>query len=82
MLKVFKFGGASVKDAAAVKNAAAIIKQFPKDNLLVVVSAMGKTTNSLECLVDAFFYKKDTLETIYDEIKKFHVDILSQMFSN
>ena len=82
MLKVFKFGGASVKDAAAVKNAAAIIKQFPKDNLLVVVSAMGKTTNSLECLVDAFFYKKDTLETIYDEIKKFHVDILSQLFSN
>ncbi len=82
MLKVFKFGGASVKDAAAVKNAAAIIKQFPKDNLLVVVSAMGKTTNSLECLVDAFFYKKDTLETIYDEIKKFHVDILSQLFSD
>ena len=59
MLKVFKFGGASVKDAAAVKNAAAIVKQFSDDSLLVVVSAMGKTTNALERLADAFFYKKE-----------------------
>ena len=82
MLKVFKFGGASVKDAAAVKNAAAIVKQFKDDNLLVVVSAMGKTTNALERLVDAFFYKKDTLEAIFDEIKQFHTYILSQLFLN
>jgi aspartate kinase len=82
MLKVFKFGGASVKDAAAVKNAATIVKQFPNDNILVVVSAMGKATNALEHLVDAFFYKKDNLETIYDEIKQFHVDILSHLFPN
>ena len=80
MLKVFKFGGASVKDAAAVKNAATIIKQFPNDNLLVVVSAMGKTTNALERLADAFFYKKENTQAIFEEIKQFHVDILSQLF--
>ena len=82
MLKVFKFGGASVKDAAAVRNAATIVKKFANDDLLVVVSAMGKTTNALERLVDAFFYKKGNLENIYDEIKQFHVDILSQLFPN
>jgi aspartate kinase len=80
MLKVFKFGGASVKDAAAVKNAAAIVKQFSDDSLLVVVSAMGKTTNALERLADAFFYKKENTQNIFDEIKQFHVDILSQLF--
>lgn len=82
MLKVFKFGGASVKDAVAVKNAATIVKQFANDNLLVVVSAMGKTTNSLERLADAFFYKKESPENIISEIRKFHFDILSALFEN
>ncbi len=80
MLKVFKFGGASVKDAAAVKNAAVIVKQFPNDSLLVVVSAMGKTTNALERLADAYFYKKENTQAIFDEIKQFHINILSQLF--
>ncbi|MHB8259615.1 MAG: aspartate kinase [Bacteroidia bacterium] len=82
MLKVFKFGGASVKDAAAVKNAADIVKQFQNNNLIVVVSAMGKTTNVLEHLTDAFFYKKENPQTIFDEIKQFHFTILSQLFPN
>jgi aspartate kinase len=47
-MKVFKFGGASVKDAAAVKNVSAILARFPNQKLAVVVSAMGKTTNKLE----------------------------------
>ncbi|MCB0783127.1 MAG: aspartate kinase, partial [Flavobacteriales bacterium] len=47
-MKVFKFGGASVKDAEGVRNVAQVLRHFPDDELLVVVSAMGKTTNALE----------------------------------
>jgi aspartate kinase len=49
-MQVFKFGGASVKDAEGVKNVAEVLKQFPNQKIAVVVSAMGKTTNSLERL--------------------------------
>ena len=52
-MKVFKFGGASVKDSAAVKNVAQILSLFEKQKLIVVVSAMGKTTNKLEEVVEA-----------------------------
>lgn len=82
MLKVFKFGGASVKNAEAVKNAAAIVKHYQGDTLLVVVSAMDKTTNKLELLADAYFYKKDNLQEIYNDLKKFHFDILTSLFTN
>ncbi|MEO8760372.1 MAG: aspartate kinase [Bacteroidia bacterium] len=82
MLKVFKFGGASVKNAEAVKNAAAIVKRYQDDKLLVVVSAMDKTTNKLELLTDAYFYKKDNLQEIYNDLKKFHFDILTSLFTN
>jgi aspartate kinase len=82
MLKVFKFGGASVKDAAAVKNAAAIVKQFTNDNLLIVVSAMGKTTNNLERLVNAYFFDKINLQQIFDELKAFHFDIVAALFKD
>ncbi len=51
-IKVFKFGGASVKDAASVKNAIEILKGFKGEKLLVVISAMGKTTNALEIVVN------------------------------
>ncbi len=50
-MKVFKFGGASVKDAAGVRNVAKVLSHFPNDDLLIVVSAMGKTTNALEEVV-------------------------------
>ena len=60
-MKVFKFGGASVKDAAAVKNVALILKRYSQDNLLVVVSAMGKMTNAHEKLLNSYFYQKNTL---------------------
>lgn len=50
-MKVFKFGGASVKDAAGVRNVVSVLKHFALDDLVVVVSAMGKTTNALEAVV-------------------------------
>lgn len=57
-IKVFKFGGASVKDAASVKNAIEILKGFKGEKLLVVISAMGKTTNALEIVVNDYFFLK------------------------
>jgi aspartate kinase len=78
-MKIFKFGGASVKDAAAVKNAASIVKHYLGE-LVIVVSAMGKTTNNLERLTNAFFYKKENPENILQEIKEFHLSILKDLF--
>ena len=54
-MKVFKFGGASIKDAPSIKNILEIISKYKKDNLVIVVSAMGKTTNALEKVVDSYF---------------------------
>ena len=54
-MKVFKFGGASVKDATAVKNVSSILARYPGQKILVVVSAMGKTTNKLEELIAALY---------------------------
>jgi len=81
-MKVFKFGGASVKNADAVKNVAAILKRFSKDNLLVVVSAMGKMTNAHEKLLNSFFNKRDTLKQDFDVIRNYHLEILHQLFSD
>lgn len=78
-MKVFKFGGASVKDADSVKNVARILKLFPKEDLLVVISAMGKTTNALEKLVDALYHKTQLIHNILSEIKKNHFDIIEQI---
>jgi aspartate kinase len=79
-MKIFKFGGASVKDANAVKNVASILKRFPKENIIVVVSAMGKITNVLERLTEAVFYKKENAVAVLNEIKKYHFDIIEQLF--
>lgn len=79
-MKVFKFGGASVKSAEAVRNVASILKCFPNEDIIVVVSAMGKTTNALEALTDAYFYGKGNAIQLLEEIKKFHFDIIEQLF--
>lgn len=81
-MKIFKFGGASVKDAAGIKNVASILQLFPNEQLVVVVSAMGKTTNNLERLVNAFYFKKEEPAAVLSEIKNFHFDVLSQLFLN
>lgn len=81
-MKVFKFGGASVKDAAAVKNVANVLSLFAKEQLLVVVSAMGKTTNALEQLAEAYYKKQKSKNTIYKEIKAFHDEIISGLLQH
>lgn len=81
-MQVFKFGGASVKDAASVKNVVEVLKLFPQQKLCVVISAMGKTTNALERLANAFFYKTENAETVLEEIKQFHISICDGLFPN
>jgi len=77
---VFKFGGASVKDANGVINLASVVKKFEGNQLLIVVSAMGKTTNALEKLTKAYVEGSDDLHAIFDETKKYHYAIVEQLF--
>jgi aspartate kinase len=78
-MRVFKFGGASVKDAEAVKNVASIIHNHD-GRLVVVISAMGKVTNALEKVANAYYYKKDDLARCIDEVKQYHHNIMQQLF--
>jgi len=78
---VHKFGGASVKEAASVKNLAKIISETKiTDKLIVVISAMGKTTNAFEKLLELYFNEKDQLEEQFEEIKNFHFAIINDLF--
>lgn len=79
---VFKFGGASVKDANGVKNLAQVLQQVGYKNTLVVVSAMGKTTNALEIVIGNYFNNKPALLSSLQAVKKFHNAILLELFEN
>ncbi|QMU27950.1 aspartate kinase [Adhaeribacter radiodurans] len=81
-MKVFKFGGASVKDAAAVRNVGTILKSQPPDNnfILVVVSAMGKTTNGLEQVFEQAFQQLDFTSAL-NNLKQYHYQILQDLFT-
>lgn len=81
-MQVFKFGGASVKDAQAIRNVADVISLFPETELAVVISAMGKTTNALEKLAHAFFYKTEDAEILLEEIKAYHLNVCKELFSD
>lgn len=81
-MQVFKFGGASVKDAAGVKNLASVLNQVGYENTLVVVSAMGKTTNALELVIKNYFENKSELQSSIQEVKKYHNEILLDLFEN
>lgn len=73
-MQVFKFGGASVNSVERIKNVSLILKQFPNEKIMVIISAMGKTTNALEKVVDAFYNnKKDEALQLFDQVKKQHL---------
>ncbi|MCS5663752.1 MAG: aspartate kinase [Flavobacteriales bacterium] len=79
-MKVFKFGGASVKDAAGVKNVAKILSKYKEDEPLVVISAMGKMTNALEEVARAFYLKQDDVSDKLNFVKEFHSKFLKELF--
>ncbi|MBQ9311759.1 MAG: aspartate kinase [Bacteroidales bacterium] len=89
MYKIYveKFGGASVNSALAVENVANILKgeikkQEHNAKRVIVISAMGKTTNMLETLVNSWYYDKVFDEKIFDKILEFHYDIIEKLFKD
>ena len=81
-LKVFKFGGASVRDAANIKNVATIVNSYKSDKILIVVSAMGKTTNALEEVVKSFFHRKADVTEKVKLVKDSHHAVIDELFEN
>ena len=74
-MKVFKFGGASVNSVERIKNLGDILTKYPNEKLLVVISAMGKTTNALEKVVDAFYgNRKDEALQLFQQVKQQHLN--------
>ena len=79
-MKVFKFGGASIKDASSIKNILKIISSYNDEKLIIVVSAMGKTTNALEIVVDNYFNNKTELQSSILDVFNFHSEIMMDLF--
>ena len=80
MQVIYKFGGASIKDADSIKNVLEIVQERKIDKLYIIFSAIGKVTNMLEELVDLYASFQDT-STQLSKIKKFHYNIMDQLFS-
>jgi aspartate kinase len=81
-MRVYKFGGASVKDAAGVRNLVQVLKTTGDEDTLVVISAMGKMTNALEVVIHNYFNHQKELKSSIQDIKKYHTSILLDLFDN
>ncbi|MCH3881234.1 MULTISPECIES: aspartate kinase [Tenacibaculum] len=79
-MRIFKFGGASVKDADSVKNVAHVLQQEGTKNTLVVISAMGKMTNAFENIANSFYHKEVVLKENLDFVIEFHKAIINDLF--
>lgn len=80
-MKIFKFGGASVKDAEGVKNVVKVLQTTGSKNMVAVVSAMGKTTNALEVVVNDYLTSSDFSNSL-QFVKEYHQEILEGLFEN
>jgi len=80
MLKVFKFGGASIKDVESIKNIGNLIQKFSDEKLVIVFSAMGKVTNMLEEVVDSYTLQNGKEVLSLDKVKAFHNTIIKGLF--
>lgn len=78
-MKVFKFGGASVSSAEAVKNSVNILNMYPEQKVLVI-SAMGKTTNALEVVVRHYFNQSPEVLQAFQEVKNYHYKIIAELW--
>ena len=81
-MKVYKFGGASVKNAKGVKNLLNVLVKIEAKNCVLIVSAMGKMTNAFEKIVDAYFNNKNTINKNLNITKVFHLKIANQLFKD
>lgn len=79
-MKVFKFGGASINTAERIQNAGRILASYKGEKILVIISAMGKTTNALEKVVDAFYEgRKDDALQLFEQVKQSHLTLLKYL---
>jgi len=81
-MRIFKFGGASVKDAEGIRNVHNVLQTVGFEDVLLVVSAMGKTTNALEVVLNNYFDKSPELQSSIQEVKKYHNQILLDLFED
>ena len=81
-MRIFKFGGASVKDADGIKNIFSVLKKVGYEDTLLVISAMGKTTNALELVIKNYFEQSNKLHSSLQEVRKYHNQILLDLFDN
>ena len=79
-MKIFKFGGASVKDASGVKNLVSVLEKVGYKDTLVVVSAMGKSTNALEEIIEQYFQDKTKTPAALLPLKEYHLQIVNDLF--
>jgi len=79
-MRIFKFGGASVKDAEGVRNLIQVLRETGTEKTFLVVSAMGKMTNALEAAVNAYFEDKDAVTPALEAVESFHLEILRELF--
>lgn len=80
-MNIFKFGGASVNSAEGVRNFVKIVQLY-KEETIIVLSAMGKTTNALEEITNDFFAKNENYEAKFRALKTYHYDIVNDLFPN
>ncbi|WP_298306230.1 aspartate kinase [Flavobacterium sp.] len=81
-MRIFKFGGASVKDADGVKNVFDVLQKTGHEDVLIVISAMGKTTNALEIVIKNYFEKSNEFHASLQEVRKYHNQILLDLFDD
>lgn len=81
-MKVFKFGGASIKDPQAIRNVLHVLQTVGFNNSLIIASAMGKTTNALEDVINAYFKKPEELKQTIQIVKNYHLEIMNELFEN
>ena len=79
-MRIYKFGGASVKDAQGVQNLVRVLEETGVEKTFLVVSAMGKTTNAMEAVVDAYFKDKPGVPAAMEAMQSFHMEVLKELF--
>ncbi|MEK9531236.1 MAG: aspartate kinase, partial [Flavobacteriaceae bacterium] len=80
-MRVFKFGGASVKDATGVQNVVRVLTEIGHQDTVIVISAMGKMTNALEAVVSGYFAQPQTYLESFQEVEEFHRRIVADLFA-
>ena len=81
-MKIYKFGGASVKDAEGIKNVVRVLRNEGFKNTFIVISAMGKMTNAFEKIINSYHHKTDDLQQHIEFVKDYHLTIMNALFDH